>query len=162
MSYNHQGKRTIAPDFDWITCDNIGFEVVANLCKLFSWMKWKKIMKHWCLNNFGVLLSFVPKNFPSRSFALPHPSNPLLSSLLAFLVLSLLFFFIAHFPWQNDVTCESLLNWIEMIVVGAAKRWKSHLPHQQSCDQEVCVKFPQKSLDYFHNLLFSTFALRIS
>lgn len=35
MSYNHQGELTIAPDFDWITGDNIDFEVVANLLKLF-------------------------------------------------------------------------------------------------------------------------------
>lgn len=35
MSYNHEGKLTIAPDFDWITADNIGFDIVAYLFKLF-------------------------------------------------------------------------------------------------------------------------------
>lgn len=35
MSYSHPGKLVIAPDFDWITGDNIGFDVVASLLQLF-------------------------------------------------------------------------------------------------------------------------------
>lgn len=109
MSYNHPGKLTIAPDFDWITGDNIGFDVVANLLKLFLWMEWMKIMKHWYKNTFFGS-SLLPKSLP---ISLPLPSHPSIPpSLPLSLPLSLSSFLLC----QSHCTI-SLIDWLLLVKV---------------------------------------------
>lgn len=119
MSYNHPGKVTIAPDFDWITGDNIGFDVVANLLKLFLWMEWMKIMKHWYKNTFfWVFFTSFLRVFLSPSFFPPlHPSLPLS------LPLSLSSFLLCQSHCTISLTDWLLLvkvypNLIQVIVIG--------------------------------------------
>ena len=82
MSCNHQGKLTIAPDFDWITGDHIGFEVLSSLLKLLhGWNEWKL----WSIDVkqffFGGGLFFFFQSWESAFLFLPVSHTPSLSSL---------------------------------------------------------------------------------
>lgn len=165
MSYKHQGKLTIAPDFDWITGDSVGFEVIANLLKLSSWMEWMKIMKHWCKNNFFDLPSFLLKNLPSFPFLSPscpsiHPPHPLLN---LFLPPSLVFSYctISSTDWLWLV--KVYLNLIQMIVIGAnfcyKKKERPFFPLNKLWQRGMCKATSVKlKTPCCHNLVLSDFA----
>lgn len=124
MSNKHHGKLTIAPDCDWITGDSVGFELVANLPQLSSWVEWMKIMKHWCKNNslsslslsFFFSLSKQPAFLPSSSY-LPSVHLSIQPSLLLSLPPGFSNCTISWTDWLLLVKID--LNLIQMIVTGA-------------------------------------------